>query len=108
MPWQRQSSGHVKLEITFDEPIVLPTELRPLLVTYDDADANVVSYCVEEVILEKLRAAPQTLANREKRIAGGRGNWLRPRSRDFYDRHAESPRARAWWRWRGCTMRCAW
>jgi len=85
MPWQRQSSGHVKLEITFDEPIVLPTELRPLLVTYDDADANIVSYCVEEVILEKLRAAPQTLANREKRIAGGRGNWLRARSRDFYD-----------------------
>lgn len=85
MPWQEQSVGSIKLEITFDEPILLAAKRRPLLVTYGDVDAEVLSYALEEVVLEKIRAAQQTLANRDRRVADGGGDWIRPRSRDFYD-----------------------
>ena len=85
MPWQRKPYGAVKIEITFDEPVLFTPAPRPLLVTYGDVEADILSYALEEVITEKLRAAPQTVANREKRIAQGKGGWLKPRGRDYYD-----------------------
>jgi predicted nucleotidyltransferase component of viral defense system len=85
MPWQSKTYGSVKIEITFDEPVLLGAHLRPLLVTYDDVDGAVLSYALEEIVMEKLRATQQTLARREKRLAKRKRSWLRPRSRDFYD-----------------------
>ncbi len=79
-PWQRRPLCLVKLEVTVDEPILLPTPALPILHGYDEELTGVVrAYCLEEIVAEKLRALLQTEARR-----GERG-WTRPRCRDFYD-----------------------
>lgn len=85
MPWQDRPLGSVKLELTFAEPLVLAPAPRPLLITYDDVEASVLTYALEEVVLEKLRAAQQTVQARDKRKEKTGAVWLKPRSRDFYD-----------------------
>jgi len=79
-PWQRSPLCLVKLEITVDEPILLPSPPRPVLHGYDEELQGVVRvYSLEEIVAEKLRALLQTETRR-----GERG-WARPRCRDFYD-----------------------
>lgn len=79
-PWQRRPLCLVKLEVTIDEPILLPAPLRPILHGYDEQLAGVIrAYCLEEIVAEKLRALLQSEARRGKR------GWTRPRCRDFYD-----------------------
>lgn len=79
-PWQRRALCLVKLEITVDEPILLPSPSRPILHGYDEELPGAVrAYGLEEIVAEKLRAVLQSEARR-----GERG-WTRPRCRDFYD-----------------------
>ncbi|MDO8349054.1 MAG: nucleotidyl transferase AbiEii/AbiGii toxin family protein [Planctomycetota bacterium] len=79
-PWQRRPFVAIKIEITHDEPVLLPSP--PLAVThgYDEVlDASVRAYHLDEIAAEKLRATRQTQA---KLLARG---WVRPRARDYYD-----------------------
>ena len=79
-PWQRQPMVPVKIEVTHDEPVLLPSNRQPVHHGYDEAiDARVRAYCLEEIGAEKLRSTQQTLA---KLTARG---WSRPRARDYYD-----------------------
>ena len=80
LPWQREPFCSIKIEITADEPVILPPPRRPLLHGYDDGlRADVLVYALEEIVAEKLRALLQSEARRVKR------GWTRPRARDFYD-----------------------
>ena len=80
LPWQREPLCSIKIEITADEPVILPAPRRPLLHGYDDGlRAEVLVYALEEIVAEKLRALLQSEARRVKR------GWTRPRARDFYD-----------------------
>lgn len=80
LPWQREPLCSIKIEITADEPVILPAPRRPLLHSYDDGlRAELLVYALEEIVAEKLRALLQSEARRLKR------GWTRPRARDFYD-----------------------
>lgn len=80
LPWQREPLCSIKIEITADEPVILPAPRRPLLHGYDDGlRADVLVYALEEIVAEKMRALLQSEARRVKR------GWTRPRARDFYD-----------------------
>lgn len=79
-PWQRRPLCLVKLEVTVDEPILLPTPARPIIHGYgEELTGAVRAYSLEEIVAEKLRALLQNEARR-----GERG-WVRPRCRDLYD-----------------------
>jgi predicted nucleotidyltransferase component of viral defense system len=79
-PWQREPTVPVKLEVTHDEPVLLPAPPRPVLHGYEEAlDVSVRTYALEEIAAEKLRATRQSLARLTER------GWTRPRARDFYD-----------------------
>ena len=70
----------IKLELTRDEPIVLPTVRLNLIHLFDGEDlaSEVQCYSLEEIAIEKLRAFLQARQNLEKR------HWLN-RARDLYD-----------------------
>ncbi len=79
-PWQREPLCVLKIEVTADEPILLPTEVRPILQGYEEElHGRVLSYSLEEIVCEKLRALLQNEERRKRRA------WVRPRCRDFYD-----------------------
>lgn len=79
-PWQREPLCVLKVEVTADEPILLPTKSRPILQAYgEELPGRVVCYSLEEIVCEKLRAVLQNEERRKRRP------WVRPRCRDFYD-----------------------
>lgn len=79
-PWHRSALCTVKVEITHDEPVILPPEYKSILHGYDESlDCTVATYHIEEIIAEKLRALLQT---HKKLVTRG---WNRPRARDYYD-----------------------
>ncbi len=79
-PWQREPLCVLKVEVTTDEPVLLPTEARPILQSYgEELPGRVVCYSLEEIVCEKLRALLQNEERRKRRA------WIRPRCRDFYD-----------------------
>jgi uncharacterized protein len=79
-PWQRRPLCLVKLEVTVDEPILLPTPARPVIHGYGEGLTGALrAYSLEEIVAEKLRAMLQTEARRIER------GWIRPRCRDLYD-----------------------
>jgi len=79
-PWQRQPMVPVKIEITHDEPVLLPAPHGTVRHGYSEAlDAQVRTYSLEEICAEKLRATQQTLAKLKAR------GWTRSRARDYYD-----------------------
>jgi len=70
----------VKVEVTADEPVLLPPERHTLLHGYGEVlPCSVACYALEEIVAEKLRTLLQT----HQKLAS-RG-WNRPRSRDYYD-----------------------
>jgi predicted nucleotidyltransferase component of viral defense system len=70
---RRQGLPEVKLHLTFDEPILTSTEIRPVKPLYSDLTAfSVATYCKEEILSEKMRALLQQQTK-----------W--PRPRDLYD-----------------------
>ncbi|MEE9278596.1 MAG: nucleotidyl transferase AbiEii/AbiGii toxin family protein [Myxococcota bacterium] len=79
-PWQRQPLVPVKLEVTHDEPVLLPAPHHPVQHGYGESlEALIRTYSLEEIGAEKLRATQQTLAKLETR------GWTRSRARDYYD-----------------------
>lgn len=83
-PWQTAPMVRVKVEVTHDEPVMLPTKLLPLQHGYEELaeempDVRVHSYALDEIVAEKLRALRQTHQRLEAR------GWNRPRARDYYD-----------------------
>ncbi len=79
-PWQRQPMVPVKIEITHDEPVLLPAPAMAIAHGYEEMfEASVRTYDLAEICAEKLRSTLQTQA---KLAARG---WARPRGRDYYD-----------------------
>ena len=79
-PWQRSPMCSIKMEVTTDEPVILPAADRPLLHGYgEDLATTLRCYSLEEIVAEKLRTMRQAL----KRLEAGR--WLRNCARDYYD-----------------------
>lgn len=86
-PWRGNVRTSVKLEITVDEPVLLPTPSLPLIHGYGEPlQASLVCYGLEEIVAEKLR----TLLQAQRRSDSG--GWVRNCARDYYDlwRLAES------------------
>lgn len=79
-PWQSALLCRIKVEITHDEPVILPPEYKAILHGYDEQlDCKVACYSIDEILAEKLRALLQT---HKKLVMRG---WNRPRARDYYD-----------------------
>ena len=70
----------IKMEVTADEPVILPAADRPLLHGYgEDLATTLRCYSLEEIVAEKLRTMRQAL----RRLEAGR--WSRNCARDYYD-----------------------
>jgi predicted nucleotidyltransferase component of viral defense system len=79
-PWRGRAPCSIKLEITVDEPVLLPVAPRPLIHGYDESLAVTLRcYALEEIVAEKLR----TLLQARKRLEARR--WMRNCARDYYD-----------------------
>jgi len=79
-PWHPSPLCSIKVEITTDEPLLLPAADRPLLHGYEEElSATLRCYSLEEIVAEKLR----TMLQAEKRLEEGK--WLRNCARDYYD-----------------------
>jgi predicted nucleotidyltransferase component of viral defense system len=83
-PWQSAPQVRVKLEITHDEPLLLPAARLPIIHGYEALGhtlppGELATYPLEEIVAEKLRALRQTQQRLEQR------GWNKPRARDFYD-----------------------
>jgi predicted nucleotidyltransferase component of viral defense system len=79
-PWQRQALVPVKIEITYDEPVLLTAPVSPVRHGYDETlEVSIRTYRLEEICAEKLRSTRQTHA---KLVARG---WARSRGRDYFD-----------------------
>ena len=79
-PWHRQLLTRVKIEITLDEEVLKPSLRRRVIHEYGEPlEAKVLTYALEEIIAEKLRAILQHIE--KLRIRG----WSRSRARDYYD-----------------------
>lgn len=84
LPWQRTPLVRIKIEVTGDEPVLLPAPRRNLLHGYEDIGeqfeaVQLATYALEEIVAEKLRAILQTQQRLTLR------GWNRPRARDYYD-----------------------
>jgi predicted nucleotidyltransferase component of viral defense system len=80
-PDQRQALCRLKVEITVDEPVFLPTEQRSILHVYAEPFTETVrAYSLKEIVAEKLRALLQSQAKLNSR------GWGSSRiCRDYYD-----------------------
>jgi hypothetical protein len=79
-PWHPRPLVNIKLEITHDEPVLLPQQFLQITHGYDEElEAAIASYALEEIGAEKLRATRQTLSKLEKK------GWTRSRGRDYFD-----------------------
>lgn len=80
-PEQRQPLCRLKVEITVDEPILTPVDLRPVLHGFtEDMKARIPVYSLSEITAEKLRALLQSKARLQER------GWGASRvCRDYYD-----------------------
>jgi len=76
-PWQQQPLVPVKIEISHDEPVLLPAPLMPVVHGYGETfEAMIRTYRLEEVCAEKLRSTRQTQAKRAARALGSPA-WAR-------------------------------
>jgi len=80
-PQQRQALCRLKVDITVDEPILTPVEIRPVLHGFaEDMDVHIPVYSLAEITVEKLRALLQSKARLHER------GWGASRvCRDYYD-----------------------
>ena len=80
-PEQRQPLCRLKVEITVDEPILTPVEIRPVLHGFaEEIDVRIPVYSLTEITVEKLRALLQSKARLQER------GWGASRvCRDYYD-----------------------
>lgn len=79
-PWQSGALCVIKIEITTDEPVLLPPVRRELLHVYDESvRTELLTYPIEEIVAEKLRTPAQAM----KRV--DEGKWARNCARDYHD-----------------------
>ncbi len=79
-PWHKALHTRVMIEVTRDEPLVRPALARSVLHEYGEPfEAIIVTYSLEEIVAEKLRAILQHQIALETR------GWSRSRARDYYD-----------------------
>ncbi len=80
-PYHQRPLCRIKVEITVDEPIVLPPRELPILHDYpEELSGSVPSYDLAEIAAEKLRALLQSHARIKER------GWATSRvARDYYD-----------------------
>ncbi|GAB4504896.1 MAG: nucleotidyl transferase AbiEii/AbiGii toxin family protein [Anaerolineales bacterium] len=80
-PYHRQPVCRLKVEITTDEPLLLPPIERPLFHDYDEAlNVQASIYTLGEIVAEKLRALLQSAQRLRQR------GWGASRvCRDYYD-----------------------
>ncbi|MBV6396042.1 MAG: hypothetical protein HFACDABA_01630 [Anaerolineales bacterium] len=80
-PAHRQALCRLKVEITIDEPILLPPATHPLIHDYEETlTVNASIYALEEIVAEKLRALLQSRSRLKSR------GWGASRvCRDYYD-----------------------
>lgn len=80
-PNHRQALCRLKVEITVDEPILTPVQIRPVLHGFaEHFDAHIPVYSLQEITAEKLRALLQSKARLQDR------GWGASRvCRDYYD-----------------------
>lgn len=79
-PWHPSPLSRIKIEITHDEPVLMTPLKQRIIHGYDEElVCEITSYCLEEIVAEKLRTLLQT---HQKLINRG---WNRPRARDYYD-----------------------
>jgi predicted nucleotidyltransferase component of viral defense system len=79
-PGQREALCRLKVEITVDEPILLPVEKRPILHDFGEEFSGAVDvYALAEIVAEKLRALLQSQGHLAER------GWGASRvCRDYY------------------------
>lgn len=78
--WHRQPLIKIKIEITKDELVINPAQLKQIIHPYEGPmDAKIKVYSLEEIILEKLRAIVEKIIKLHEK------GWGRSRARDFYD-----------------------
>ncbi len=79
-PWHQSILRGIKVEVTVDEPLLLPARTLPLLHPYGETLAvDLLVYRLEEIVAEKLRTPLQA----QKRV--DEGSWARNCARDYYD-----------------------
>ena len=80
-PEQRQALCRLKVEITVDEPILTPVDIRPVLHGFaEEMNVRIPVYSLMEITAEKLRALLQSQARLHER------GWGASRvCRDYYD-----------------------
>lgn len=80
LPWHRKHLVSIFIEITRDEVVIVPMQTKNIIHGYGENIAQKVQvYCLEEIIMEKLRATLQQIIKLHER------GWGRSRARDFYD-----------------------
>ncbi len=73
-------AGISMVEISVDEPVILPTRKRKIIHEYGETiEDQIAVYALEEIVAEKLRAILQHLERLKVR------GWSRSRARDYYD-----------------------
>lgn len=80
LPWHNYPLTSLKVEITMDEKILSPVQVREIIHQYDEPfEAKIKTYSLEEIVAEKLRAIRQNVGTLKRR------GWTRTRARDYYD-----------------------
>lgn len=80
LPWHSSPTTKIKIEVTQGETVLCTPEERALIHEYgDQAEGQILTYRLEEIVAEKLRAILQQLVKSDSR------GWIRPRPRDYYD-----------------------
>lgn len=80
LPYHRAMHTRVKIEIAMDEPVLKPHQQMQVIHEYGEPiKIRVLTYSLEEIIAEKLRALLQHAEKLERR------GWGRSRARDYYD-----------------------
>ncbi len=80
LPWQRQPQTRVLIEIAVDEKVIRTPCCRAVIHDYGEpVHVELLTYTLEEIIAEKLRAILQHQEKLEER------GWSRSRARDYYD-----------------------
>ena len=80
LPWQKQPTTRVMIEIAMDEKLMKPVARRKIIHEYGEPlEGQIQVYALEEIVAEKLRAILQHRQRLEER------GWSRSRARDYYD-----------------------
>lgn len=78
-PWHREPTVRILIEVTHEQ-VLMPASMQNIIHEYGEEIPEVVStYCLEEIIAEKLRAILQHTKKIHER------GWGRSRARDYYD-----------------------